>query len=180
VSTTKYGTLRKEGEFTMFGRSDAEVVEDVDERRGHIWSPAQAVALLLGIAAIVLGALGLADTGLDLGDLTEPHRSVQSFHTTPLLALAEIGFGILMVLAGLRPVAGRALMALLGAGSIALGALTVLDVWHHTLHQWLGVHDRNGWLFIAAGAVSLVAVFVLPLVATPGKRITRRRQVVSS
>lgn len=164
----------------MFGRSDAEVVEDADQGRGHVWSPAQAVALLLGIAAIVLGALALADTGLDLGNLTEPHRIVQSFHTTPLLALAEIVWGVLMVMAGLRPVAGRALMTLLGAASIGLGALTLLGVWQHTLRHWLGVHDRNGWLFIAAGAVSLVAAFVLPVVATPGTRIIRRRQVVSS
>jgi hypothetical protein len=164
----------------MFGRSDAQVVEDVDEGRGHVWSPAQFVALGLGIAAIVWGALAVADTGLDLGDLTEPHRVVQTFHTTPLLALAEIVWGALMVLSGLRPVAGRALMTLLGASAIGLGGLTVLDVWQHTLHHWLGVHDRNGWLFIAAGAVSLVAAFVLPVVATPGRRVLRRRQVVSS
>ena len=164
----------------MFGRRDTDVVEDVDEGRGHIWSPAQFVALGLGIAAIVWGALAIADTGLDLGDLTEPHRSVQTFHTTPLLAIGEIAFGVLMILAGLRPVAGRALMTLLGAASIGLGGLVVLDVWQHTLHHWLGVHDRNGWLFLAAGALSLVAAFVLPTVATPGKRVIRRRHVVSS
>lgn len=166
----------------MFGRrsDDSDVVEEVDERRGYVWSPAQAVAVILGIGAIVFGALALAETGLDLGHVDEPHESVLSFHTTPLLGLAEIAWGVLMVIAGLRPVAGRALMTLLGAAATALGALVVLDAWPNRLHDALGVHDRNGWLFLAAGVVTLIAAFVLPVVASPGRRVVRQRHVVGS
>src|SRR4029453_13803035 len=102
----------------MFNRrrttTDDDVVEDVRERHGHTWSPAQLVALVFGAAAIAFGAFALAETGLDFDNVTIPHESGGSFHTTPLLALAQIGWGVLMVIAGLRPVAGRALMAVLG------------------------------------------------------------------
>jgi hypothetical protein len=165
----------------MFGRrNDNGVVEDVDERPVRIWSPAQIVAVVLGIGAIVFGALTLAATGLDLDNVADPHASVLSFHTTPLLGIAEIAWGALMVVAGLRPVAGRALMGLLGAVAVGLGAIVVLDAWPRRLHDELGVHDRNGWLLLAVGAVSLFAAFVLPVVSTPGQRTVRQRHVVGT
>lgn len=167
----------------MFGRhntADSGVVEEVDERPGHVWSPAQAVSVILGIAAIVFGAIALADIGLDLGHVDGPHATVLGFHTTPLLALAEIGWGVLMVFAGMRPVAGRALMSLLGTAAITLGALILLDAWPNRLHDWFGVHDKNGLLMLAAGAITLVAAFVLPVVASPGRRVVKQRHVVSS
>jgi len=167
----------------MFGRhriADSGAIEEVEERSGHVWSPAQAVSVILGVAAIVFGAIALADTGLDLGHVEDPHASVLGFHTTPLLGLAEIGWGVLMVIAGMRPVAGRALMSLLGAAAVALGALIVLDAWPNRLHDALGVHDQNGLLMLAAGAITLVAAFVLPVVASPGRRVIKQRHVVSS
>jgi predicted anti-sigma-YlaC factor YlaD len=166
----------------MFRRSDATNgdTENTVERSGHIWSPSQLIAVVIGIGAIVFGAIAISKTGLDLGDVTDPHRSAVGFHTTPLLALAEIAWGVLMLIAALRPIAGRALMALLGAAAIALGVVVVVDAWHHRLHDALGVHDRNGWLFIAAGVVTLLAALLSPVVATPGQRTVTRRHVVSS
>src|SRR5262245_12273494 len=121
---------------------DAELVQ---ERPGHIWSPAQLVALVLGIAAIVFGAFALADTGLDLGHVDAPHGVTLGFHTTPLLALIEIAWGALMVIAALRPIAGRSLMVLLGAAATVFGALILFDAWQHRFHDWFGVHNDNGW-----------------------------------
>ena len=168
----------------MFNRrrttTDDDVVEDVRERPGHTWSPAQLVALIFGGAAIVFGAFALAETGLDLDNVATPHESVWSFHTTPLLALCEIGWGVLMVIAGLRPVAGRALMAVLGGIAVAFGAVIVLDAWPQRLHDELGVHDRNGWLFLAAGGITLFASLILPVVSTPGQRTVKQRHVVST
>src|SRR4029453_6568791 len=92
----------------------------------------------------------------------------------------EIGWGVLMVIAGLRPIAGRALMAVLGGIAVAGGALIVLDAWPQRLHDELGVHDRNGWLFLAAGAITLLAGLVLPVVSTPGQRTVPQRRVASS
>jgi hypothetical protein len=131
-----------------------------------MWSPAQLVAVVVGVAAIVFGAFAIARTGLDLGHLTSPHDSRFGFHHTPLLALTEIGFGVLLVLTAMRPIAGRALMAPLGAVALGFGIIVVLDLWPHRLHDWFGVHDRNGWLFVATGAVVLGAALLLPVVAS--------------
>jgi hypothetical protein len=169
----------------MFNRrraatADDDMVEDVRERPGRTWSPAQLVALVFGGAAIVFGAFALAETGLDLDNVTSPLVSVWGFHTTPLLALAESVWGVLMVIAGLRPIAGRALMAVLGGIAVAGGALIVLAAGPPRLHAQLGAHDRNGWLFLAAGAITLLAALVLPVVSTPGQRTVTQRHVVST
>ncbi|HEY8216496.1 MAG TPA: hypothetical protein VIH82_05130 [Acidimicrobiia bacterium] len=163
----------------MFG-SGTRGAEVVRERPGNIWSPAQLVALVIGGGAIVFGALALADTGLDLGHIDFPHDVTLGFHTTPLLALIEIAWGALMVIAALRPVAGRALMVLLGTAASVFGVLILLDAWQHRFHDWFGVHDDNGWLILAAGVVTLLASFVLPVITTPGTRVVRERSSVGS
>ena len=161
----------------MFGTRTRTVDEPVTSTGMPLWSPAQLVALLFGIASIVFGVLALTRTGLDLGHLKHPHDSFASFHTTPLLALGEIVFGVLLVISGLRPVAGRSLMTLLGAAAAALGAIVIADFWSHTLHRWLGVHDRNGYLFAAVGAVLLLSAFFLPVAGGYRRDVVRERVV---
>ena|SRR5688572_10543181 len=145
----------------MFGTRTRTVDEDV--RATPLWSPAQFVAILFGVASIVFGILALTKTGLDLGHVKTPHDRFAGFHHTPLLGLAEIAFGVLLVLSGLRPVAGRSLMTLLGAAAVAMGVILIADFWNEELHEWLGVHDRNGFLFAAVGAVLLVSAFLMPV-----------------
>ena len=70
------------------------------------WSPAQIVAVVIGVAFVLLGIAGLARTGLALDNLSGPHDEVLGFLHTPLLGLVEIGFGVLLILAGV--VAGAA------------------------------------------------------------------------
>jgi hypothetical protein len=161
-------------------RSRTRDVDVVQERPGHVWSPAQLVALVLGGAAIVFGAFGLADTGLDVGHIDTPHDVALGFHTTPLLALIEIAWGVLMVIAAIRPIAGRSLMVLLGGAATVFGALILLDAWPRRFHDWFGVHDDNGWLFLAAGVVTLLASFVLPVISRPGQRVVRERATVDT
>lgn len=139
------------------------------------WSPAQLIAIIVGGASIAFGVFALTRTGLPFDELTGHHDSVLSFHHTPLLGLAEVVWGVLLVIAGLRPIAGRALMALLGAVAVALGVVTVLDFWPRRLHDWLAIHDRNGWLFVIAGGVVLAAALFLPVVQSA--HTTRRRVV---
>lgn len=157
-------------------RSRGTVVEEPVVRT-TAWSPAQLVALVIGGASIAFGVFALTRTGLPLDELTGHHDSVLSFHHTPLLGLLEVAWGVLLVLAGLRPIAGRALMALLGALAVALGVITVLDFWPRRLHDWLAVHDRNGWLFIVAGGIVLAAALFLPVVQSA--HTTRQRTVAA-
>ena len=83
--------------------------DTVDEtaRPVHTWSPAQVVAFVIGAAAVVLGAIALTRTGFHPDRLYDNERSVLSFHHTELLALVEIAFGVLMMVAALSP-GGRA------------------------------------------------------------------------
>ena len=137
------------------------VAEVVD--RETVWSGAQIGALVLGGASIVFGAVALAKTGFDANHLYESHTSVASFHHTELLALVEIGFGVGMLISAASP-AGRGLMALLSIGALGLGIVEVVGLWTGRLHDYLGIHDRNGWLFVAVGAVGLLAVAFMPTV----------------
>ncbi len=145
----------------MFGRT--KTVTATHDTRSTIWSPAQIVAIGVGIASIIFGVLALNQTGLHIDDLTGTHDEFSGFHHTPLLGVLEVAFGLLLVFAGIRPIFGRSLMTLLGFAAFGLGLVIVADFWPARMHEWLGVHDRNGWLFLAAGAVLLLATFVLPI-----------------
>jgi hypothetical protein len=147
-----------------------EVVEETSSRTA--WSPAQFVAGIIGIAAIAFGAIALAKTGLNTDTLYHPHKTVLGFSHTPLLALAEIGFGVLMLLSALT-VGGRSFMALLSAAAIGLGIVVVADWWNARLYHWLGVTDRNGWMFIIVGAIGLVAAVLFPTVVSGGRTHVR-------
>jgi hypothetical protein len=129
------------------------------------WSPAQVVALAIGLFFAVLGGIALARTGLDLNDVHHPHRIVGwgDWHHTPLLALIELGFGVLMLLAGAIPGAWRSAMGLLSTVAVGFGIFVVADAAPARLHTWLGVHRANGWLYIVVGAVGLAATMFSPV-----------------
>jgi hypothetical protein len=129
------------------------------------------VALLVGAAAIVFGAVALADTGIHGDWLRSPHREVWSFHHTPLLAVIEIAFGVVLVVAAMSAGVSRTFMALLGALAVAFGVLILVDAWPARLHRWFGVHDRNAWLFVITGGIVLLAGLLLPTFHRPETRI---------
>jgi len=150
-------------------RTDSNV-ETVPGRR---WSPAQFVALVVGVAAIVFGIVALAKTGIHGDSLRSPHREVWSFDHTPLLAVVEIGFGVLLVLASVSAGASRAFMALLGVLAVAFGVVILADAWPARMHRWFGVHDRNAWLFVIVGGIVVIAGLVLPTFSRPETRVVR-------
>jgi Domain of unknown function (DUF4383) len=160
---------RKRG---RYDRADNEPVI-LEDKPGRVWSPAQIVSFIVGVGAIVFGVLALIETGVD-GSLKRPHDELWSFHHTPLLALIEIAFGILLVLAATSATFGRGVMAILGSAAAAFGILVLLDAWPNRLHRWLGVHDRNGWLFVIVGGVVLLSALVLPTIVRPGRRVIQQ------
>jgi hypothetical protein len=144
----------------------------IEETPGRYWSPAQFVAFITGLVALIFGAIALAKTGID-GSLKTPHEELWGFHHTPLLALIEIGFGALLVLAAFGAVRGRILMALLGAAAVGFGVLILADAWPGRMHRWFGVHDRNAWLFVIVGGVVLLTAFLAPTVMRPARRVVQ-------
>ena len=151
----------------------ADHVDHVDHEGATIWSPRQLVAFVIGVAAIVLGAFAIARTGLDTGNLFHPHMKIATLEHTPLLALAELAFGVLMLLCAASPLMGRGLMELLSVCALGLGVVTVANFWHQRLYHWLGVQHRNGWLFVIAGAVGLAGALFLPTIGRSRRMVTR-------
>jgi hypothetical protein len=155
--------------FRRVSENDA-YVESPDESTSGVetvpWSPAQFFALGIGLFFAVLGGIALARTGLDLNDVHDPHRVVGwgDWHHTPLLALIELGFGVLMIVTAVVPGAWRAMMGLLSAIALGFGIFVVADAMPTRLHTWLGVHDANGWLYVALGAIGLVATMFSPVI----------------
>jgi hypothetical protein len=126
------------------------------------WSPAQIVAVVIGIGFVLLGIAGLARTGLELTNLSGPHDEVLGFLHTPLLGLIEVGFGVLLILSGVVAGASRGLMAFLGIVAAIFGILLLVNVAPNRLHHWLGVGDPYGWLSLIVGVVLLAAAFFSP------------------
>jgi hypothetical protein len=156
-------------------KNETEIVEE--EARPRLWSPAQFVALIIGAGSSVLGAVALTETGFSTSHLYEPFERVWTFGHTPLLGLTELGFGVVMLLAALRPAAGRALMSLLSAGALGAGIIILADVWPRRLHDWFGVEHRNGWLYVIAGGIGLAFAIFMPTFVHRGRTVVRREPV---
>jgi Domain of unknown function (DUF4383) len=162
----------------MFFRRHKDETEIVErDARPRLWSPAQLVALVIGVGFIVFGAVALTETGFSTSHLYEPVERVWTFDHTPLLALVELGFGAAMLVTALRPVAGRALMSLLSAGALGAGIIILADVWPRRLHDWFGVGDRNGWFYLIVGAVGLAFAIFMPTFVHRGRTVVRRESV---
>ena len=140
--------------------------QTVDERG---FSPGQFLIALAGVAALALGIVAVARTGLD-GSLTEPVVPVLGWDHTALLGLLEIGAGAVMLLASLRAGA-RWLGGLAGLAAIAGGILIVgqlddrVDGW---IAEHLAAERTFGWVAIAIGAVAVIGALI------PRVRRTRR------
>jgi hypothetical protein len=138
------------------------------------WSPLQIVGLIVGIGAAVLGIAGIASTGFDTAHIYTPQHVVGSFPHSPLLGVIEIGFGLLMVIGSVVPGGVRTLLGLLGAAALAFGLVVLIEAEPNRLNDWLAVTHRNGWLYVIAGAVVLLAAIFAPVFAGTA----RQRRVV--
>ncbi len=138
------------------------IEDDTVTERG--FSPGQILIVLAGAAALALGVVAVARTGLE-APLSEPVEPVLGWDHTALLGLIEIGAGALMILSGLRAGA-RWIGGLVGIAAIVGGAL-ILGRFDWAMTE-LGAERDFGWVAIAIGAVAVVGA------AIPRVRRTRR------
>jgi len=139
------------------------------------WSPAQLFALITGIDMTVLGIAAVARTGFDTSHIYRPHDLVWRLPHSPLLAVCEIGFGVLMIVAAVVPGGLRPLMALLGAVSLAFGIVILTNASSDNLVRWFAVTHRSGWFFTIVGAVTVLAAILSPVFYTGSRRRHVRR-----
>src|SRR3954447_5658833 len=135
--------------------------EIVDDRstyaEGPAWSPAQIIGLIIGIGFVVLGVVAVNKTGFNTDHIYTPHDDVWRFPHSPLLAVCEIGFGVLVILASVVPGGARFALAFLGAVALVFGIIVLANGWQDNLNHWLAATHRTGWLFTIVGAVLILA-----------------------
>jgi hypothetical protein len=173
----------------MFGRrrvvddapvEERAVAEDrVAARRTAVerppWSPAQLIALAIGILSTVIGVIALTKTGIHSNAMDVVRSNGPLWQHTAWLAIGEIVFGLLMIGAGVIPGGARGMMTFLGILALAFGIAVLVD------KTDLRAEDTTGWAFIVAGALSLIAASVSPVFFTGTRRAgySRRREVVA-
>lgn len=135
---------------------------------GPPWSPAQIVALAFGVFYLILGAIALANGGVGGSGFTSNHVTALGFDQTPLLGVIELIFGLLMIMAGAVPGAGRGLMAFLG--TLALGFGVVVLAASASLYDGLGATNGDGWLYLITGVITLVAAIAAPIIFNGERR----------
>lgn len=140
----------------------------VERNTGSRWSPAQIVALVIGLSFLVLGAVALARAGFGAWFT---HTDVAGLHHTQVLALIHLGAGVLMTASGVVRGGARGLMGLLGAVALGFGVILLLQP--DGLHEWLGTHQAHGFLYIVVGLVALVAGIVAQMMGGERTHVSR-------
>lgn len=159
--------------------SDDVVADDESVSRSVVrapWSPAQIVALVIGLIFTVMGGVTLARTGIDFSNVSATHTSVAGLDHTVLLGTIEFFFGLLLLGAGAVPGAGRGSMSFLGI--VMLGFGLVVAIQPSTFHESLGMHASNGVFYVIFGTILLISAMVAPIFMDDSRTSTRRRTYV--
>ena len=134
------------------------------------WSPAQIIGLVIGIGITVLGFAAVARTGFDTDHIYTPVDDVWRLPHSPLMALIEVGFGVLVILAAVVPGGSRGFMALLGAIALCFGLVVLVEETPNRLNHWLGVIDRSGIFYTVVGGVLLLSAILSPVFTSRTRR----------
>ncbi len=141
--------------------------EEVD-RTSSRWDFGSALAVAVGVALIVIGAIALARTGVN-ETWYEPVKTVVGMDHTPLLGAIEIGVGVLLVIGGL---AGARMLAALVA-IVAGAAAVVAAIEPSEVERELAIEKE--WAIGLAVAMFVVAfVLVVSRERRHHRRIERR------
>jgi hypothetical protein len=131
------------------------------------------VGLIGGIGFTILGIVTVVKSGFDTSHIYTPHVVVWHLPASPLFAVIEIGFGVLLILASVVPGGSRPLLAFFGAAALIFGIVVLASADNSRLNYWLGSTHRTGLLYTIYGAVLLVTALFAP--AFGGSRRARRR-----
>ena len=123
-----------------------EVVTDADEsvkttERTWTFAPGQLVSLVVGIGFVAVGLLAMVRAGID-GSFDTPVVEVLGVTHTAWLGLAEVGLGVLLILAG-TGAWGRPLSVILGVAMVIAGVL--IGAAPEEMPAELGVEADFGW-----------------------------------
>jgi hypothetical protein len=127
--------------------------------RTWTFAPGQLISLAIGVGFVAIGLVAMVRAGID-DTFADPVVEVLGFSHTAWLGLAEVGLGVLLVLAG-TGAWGRPLSVLLGAGMVIAGVLVAAEP--AGMPDELGLEQDFGWVLIVSGAIVALASMALPV-----------------
>jgi hypothetical protein len=133
--------------------------DTVVRERSWAFAPGQLISLIVGIGFVALGLVAMVRAGID-GSFSTPEVEVLGFSHTAWLGLAEVGAGVLLILAGTGPW-GRPLSVLVGAAMMIAGVLIGTET--EAMPEELAVEQDYGWMLVLCGAIVSLAAMVLPV-----------------
>ena len=128
-------------------------------QRSWTFAPGQLVSLVVGVGFVIAGLIAVVRAGLD-GSLATPVVEVLGYSHTAWLGIAELGLGLLLILAG-TGAWGRPLSVLLGVAMVIAGVLVLAEPGQ--MPDELGLEEAYGWPLVISGAVVAIAALVLPV-----------------
>ena len=150
---------------------DPEIIRDdredvVVRERTWTFAPGQIVSLVVGIGLVALGVVAMVRAGID-GSFATPVVDVLGFTHTAWLGLAEVGAGLLLILAGM----------------VIAGVLVVAET--SAMPEELGIEKDYGWMLVLLGALVSLAAMALPVwrsrrVRRNGVDVDERRELVDT
>jgi len=156
--TERYPPTAVPGESYGDGRAAYETNSMAVERQP--WSPAQVVAIVLGIVFVVLGGITLARTGIN-SHVTSEHVNVIGSVQTQLMGYIELVYGALLLAVGSIPGAGRGGMSFLGILALVFGIIVVAQP--SSFSHALGIGSGYGVFLIIIGAILAITSMVSPI-----------------
>jgi hypothetical protein len=134
---------------------------------------------------VVWGLASLVHSGFHAEHVFEPHDRLLGFHYTPLMGAIEVGFGLVMLLAGalLRLGRGRmrtidslavgfgsTMVTLASGAALALGLTVLAGGWTDELRHWLGIGRPEAWVAVTIGTVGVLLALASPIVLAAAAR----------
>lgn len=150
----------------MADRVTERVHVDADGRR---WMPAQILALVVGVVFVVLGGVALLRTGVRVDTILEPTTTVAGLSYTPLLAIIEVVFGLLLMAMGAFPGAADGIV-FLGLLALAFGLLLVIEP--AAFQESIAAGRAHGWFYVVTGGITALTALVSPSVS---RRVATRQ-----
>lgn len=140
---------------------DTDVVQTEVSSVREPFGAAQVISLAIGIAFVVIGAVGLARTGLDdLSDRTQ----VGGMEMTAALSLIHLALGLIASIGGAGRSAARGILMFQGPTFIALGVIALIQE-----VRAMGWNETSGVVYLITGLIAMVGAIM-----TPNMTVSRR------
>jgi hypothetical protein len=147
---------------STIAHEDDVLVTETDTHR-EPFSVGQGISVAVGVFFVVIGAVGLARTGLD--ELTTPTAEVAGLGMTPILALLHIAVGLIALLGGASRAAARGTMLFVGPILLAAGIIALME-----RVESLGWDQTNGVAYLLVGVVATAAAIATRAVVVSNTR----------